>query len=59
MVAQTQVSEPTDDWAAVEALALVEADRVLEEHREGERELEERRREGAEPQAQRRRGFSR
>lgn len=46
-----------DDWASVEALALVEADRVLDEHREGEREREEREREGAEPPPPRRRGI--
>lgn len=58
MVAQTQVSEPTDDWASVEAQALVEAARVLEEHRVGELAREERLREGDDPPRAPRRGFS-
>lgn len=54
---------PYDDapqtWAAVEALALVEADRALVEHVEGEAERDERRRDGEpEPHAPRR-GFLR
>jgi len=52
------VHEPIDEWAAVEALALVSADQALVEHRVGELAREERRREGADESPPRRRGFS-
>ena len=44
-----------DDWADVEAHALVSADRALVEHLDGELEREEREREGAGPPTPRRR----
>ena len=43
-----------DDWADVEAHALVSADRALVEHVDGELAREERAREGADPPPRRR-----
>lgn len=58
----TSTPSPSDHraphtWAAVEALALVSADRCVQEHRVGEREREEREREGAPDPPPRRRGI--
>lgn len=46
-----------DDWASVEALALIEADQCVQEHVDGELARAEREREGADPPPPRRRGF--
>ena len=57
MSAEEAVHGPPDDWADVEALALVEVDQALREHREGELAREEREREGDDRPGAPRRGF--
>lgn len=51
--------EQPQTWAEVEALALVSADSVLEEHRAGEVARKEREREGADQPRAPRRGIFR